>query len=175
MSCAKSGLFLIVGCALMCVGIWEAGTASHHNPKYNNYTSDIIEGYVFCVTKCVLNIIGAVACIIYGFLFCFINDEIESKDNNTILQIFSLGVSIWGVVMYFNNYDLGPFQNIIFVETIIFLVELGIFALLLFGVCCFGIYASIISDDDQKNQIPNSKQINIVENSKQINIIADNL
>jgi hypothetical protein len=173
MSCALSSLFLIVGGVSLGISIWEAVTAANHDPKHNDYTSDMIQGYAFCITKCVLNMITAITFLLCGFLFCFVNGSVEEgkKDNNnnsSILQIISLGVSIWGLIMYFNDYKTGPFQNIIFAETIIFFISLGIFAFVLFGICCVGVCGVCITSIDnnettiysniRKIQIPETKQ-----------------
>jgi hypothetical protein len=178
MSCVLSSVFLVVGGVSLGISIWEAITAANNDPKHNDYTSDMIQGYAFCITKCVLNMITAITFLLCGFLFCFVKQsENESKkdNNSSVLQIISLGVSIWGLIMYFNNYDTGPFQNIIFAETIIFFVSLGVLVFVLFGICCVGVCGVCITSTDnnetttysniQKIQMPDTKQPIVITNN----------
>lgn len=150
-------LTIIIGLTSLGVGIWEAITAQENNPKNTKYHDDMIQGYAFCIAKCVLNIIFGICVFFSGVVMCcFVmsNDDdftnstsvtfTVGKDNKknkssseSILQVVNLGVGIWGLVMYFNNYDLGPFKKIIFAEMIIFFVSLGIVVSILFGACCF--------------------------------------
>ena len=110
----------------------------------------MIQGYAFCIAKCVINIIFGLCLSFSGFVMSCavysgatnietsIDKKSEKKNSSeSITQLISLGVGIWGLVMYFNNYDLGPFQKIIFAEMIIFFVSIGLIVLILFSACFF--------------------------------------
>ena len=144
-------LLIAFGFTYLGVGIWEAITAQQNNPKNTDYHGDMIQGYAFCIAKCVINIIFGLSLSFAGLVMtcavCSGATDVKvniggkkSEKNNTsesLIQLVSLGVGIWGLVMYFDDYDLGPFQKIIFAEMIIFFASIGLIALILFGGCCF--------------------------------------
>jgi hypothetical protein len=169
MSLALSSIFLLIGGVSIGLSIWEAITAAHNDPKHTDYHGDMIQGYAFCIAKCVLNMI--LTFMLCGFIFCFgepKENKKENKNNESILQTISLGVNIWGLVMYFNDYELGPFQNIVFAETIIFFVCLGILVLLVFGVCCFGICSLNIETSDNTTSYSNIQGIQGVQSLQKL-------
>ena len=129
------GAFIIALSAInFGVGIWEAVIAASNNPKYNDYNGDMIQGYAFCVIKCVLNIIFGFLGILNGLVICCVLEKDNGNYKKTINQIRLLVdfvVDIWGIIMYFDNYKLGPFHKVVFAETIIFFAAIGLIGLLI--------------------------------------------
>ena len=134
-------LAFVISFAGLGVGIWEAITAQNNNPKNTDYHGDMIQGYAFTIVMCVLNILYGTISFFSGIGLCLTDGEENSKGKKNTseqtTQLIVLGVKIWGLVMYFNNYELGPFQKIIFAEMIIFFATLGIVVFIITGACCF--------------------------------------
>jgi len=162
-----STFHVVFSIIIISVGIWEALIATNNNPKNNDFYGDMIQGYAFTVTKCVINILIGSINLIFGLLLCVSDTDSKSSNLNNnpvnnILQLGSLGVNIWGLVMYFDNYELGPFYKVIFAEIIIFFVSIGIIVLTIMIGCCYCCYQI-----NRETEIPSIKHN--LDNSNLIN------
>ena len=123
-------LTIVRGLFFLSVGIYEAVVAYNNSPNKIIYNNIIIQAYVFCVIKCILNIIGGLCMSLFCFLS--IKDEQNASNKNIskknslknkcfgrISFIVLTVLEIWSIIMYFGKYNLGPFQEILFVEVII--------------------------------------------------------
>ena len=169
-------LFIAIGLTYLGIGIWEANTAQNNNPKKIDYHGDMIQGYAFCVAKCVINIILGLCTSFSGCIMCCIDEssvtggsQSSKKENKSesFIQLVSFGVGIWGLILYFNNYDLGPFQQIIFAEMIIFFIGIGLIGIMIIIACCYCCFACVSDIDDTKSFSPPLNNIPII--TQQIN------
>ena len=87
----------------------------------------------FVTVKCVLNFIASIGLSLTGCAFSFENElEDETTVQSNFFQILNGLVSVWGVVLYFGYFDfikIKSFEQILFVESILFFIYIGIIVL----------------------------------------------
>jgi hypothetical protein len=157
-----------------CIGAWEAHIASTHQPDQVNLTDYEKEGYAFTVIRSIVNILFAF------FGICVNQSKDNDKDNENksdmkVIHFINLGTTIWCIIMYSNiinqNFDFGPFKQVIIAEFIIFITSVCFIVF----VCCtlFAVTTpdeNNVSTDNQEmrtiqilNEIISTKQPIVIE------------
>ena len=152
---------VISGCVLFilalgygALGSWESWVADYH--KHCENQCDLFKQIrAFVITKATFNLLTMVIFVITALLTCL--DE-KPKNSNNFISVLSLGVSIWGVVIYFDQLS-GDFSDnnselssVVFVEMVLFFVSLGVGFVSLLGVCL----ATCCCEYDRKNHSQNN-------------------
>lgn len=138
---SKSTLLVIIyllAFSHLALGIWEAIISTHYKPTcdVDGLPCGLVnQVFAFVTTKAVLNLLSGSTYIIFFTLFGLnkIGEEAFKKTTNS--TSLSFGVSVWGLVDYFNFYpnelkEVFPmYGNVLFVEMIVFFTLLGIVCL----------------------------------------------
>jgi hypothetical protein len=119
------------------IGIYEAYIVSIYSP-YTNFdnilNNNLIYIFAFGLIKCILNIIIGLVNFISNLKNLIsepTNYKLELK--LCICIIPNLGVSIWGLIMFFNSSfeSIYVYNNILYIEMIFFFIGISIFTILI--------------------------------------------
>jgi hypothetical protein len=157
-------LMILLGLTQIGIGCWEAEVA---NKNSNDLHGNNTQVYAYVICKACINIILGLCSVIEGFILTiYNNDTINTNNTNTnnkkktssnSFQCISLGVSIWGLVLYYNISNINnSLKNVLFVEMIIFYSALGLVGIVMVFscLCCFCIESGTLPN------IKNNKNIN---------------
>ena len=189
MSKAMGTLFIALSAISFGIGIWEAVIAASNNPRHNDYNNyndcngDVVQGYAFCVIKCVINITFGFLGILNGLVTCCVlkKDKDNDKKKDHHIQLVNLAISIWGLIMYVDNYKLGPFYKVVFAETIMFFIGIGTAISIILLTLCVLCYPICIGQSNKQHTdiIPiNIDEIDVAPNVltvDEINVTTQNV
>jgi len=142
-------ILLLVSITNICIGVWEANMT-----MFNNIPSDINNEiiYTFILCKSIFN-------IIFGLLFTLLSiismickidtDILYSNTKYNILYLLYFGISIWGVIEYYLQKDvIKLFQQVLFIEMILFYIYISIFLII---ICISCLLLNYIIHHDTRN------------------------
>lgn len=158
---------LLFGFGFFGLGVYEAIIASDNNPNNTHFTNEITQGYVFCIIKSIINLIGSLCLLMVGMRT--IIQIANGRHNNPPPQgdiisiLFSIGISIWSLVMIIDNYDVGPFYTVVLIEATMFIIEISICYLLFVTTfciaCCYKIKNNGFSSEQNNSNNQNDEQM----------------
>ncbi len=114
------------------LAIWEALSLTANPLNTLNSFNKQIFGFV--TVKCVLNFIASIGLSLTGCAFSFENElEDETTVQSNFFQILNGLMNIWGVVIYFGYFNfiqVSSFEQILFVESVLLFIYIGILVFL---------------------------------------------
>jgi len=129
-------IVLLISVTNLCIGLWEANMT-----MFNNIPSDINNEiiYTFILCKSIFNIIFGLLFTILSFIsiICNMNTNILYSDTKyNLIYLLNFGISIWGLIEYYLQKDvIKSFQQVLFVEMILFYTYISIFLIIICMSC----------------------------------------
>ena len=142
-------IIILISITNLCIGLWEANIIMF-NYIPTDINNEII--YIFILCKSIFNIVFGLLFILLSIIsmICNINTDILcSKTKYDILYLVNFGISIWGLIEYYLQKNIiKSFQQVLFVEMIIFYTYISIFLII---ICMSCLLVQYIITNDTRN------------------------